>query len=87
MSTEYMLTTDDNPFNPFTHYKEWYTWDVAAGYHTSAYLGRLVRSSEALSEQLQDQAYDDAMNAILEQNPYGKWVKVPCPEEIPDRNL
>lgn len=87
MAPEYMLTTTDNPFNPFTEYKEWYTWDVQQGYHTAAYLGRIVRSSEALSEQVQDQAIDNAMDDIILENPYGNWVKVEAPEQIPDRNI
>jgi len=41
-----MLTTKDNPWNPFDHWREWYTWDSTAGYHTSGLLARRVSNSE-----------------------------------------
>lgn len=39
MQDEYMLTTVDNPWNPFTHFREWYVYDIMHGYHTLSYLG------------------------------------------------
>lgn len=73
---EYMLTTSDNPFNPYTKWDEWYAFDVAAGYHTSAYLARVVRSSDELSNADQSLAIKDAIDEILEFNVTGNYVKV-----------
>lgn len=75
-SVEYMLTTTDNPFNPFTQWEEWQAWDLAAGYCTSAYLARIVRSSDELSEADQSQAIDDAIDEIVEQNIIGLYKKI-----------
>jgi hypothetical protein len=50
---ESMLTTTDNPFNPFTEYDEWFAYDVSKGYNTCAYLARIVKSSDELSETAQ----------------------------------
>lgn len=36
MTIEVMLTTEDNPFDPFTQYDEWYAFDYEKGYHTPA---------------------------------------------------
>lgn len=72
---EYMLTTSDNPFNPYTQWDEWYAFDVAAGYHTSAYLARIVRSSDELSESDQSLAIKEAIDEILEFNITGNYVK------------
>ena len=72
---EYMLTTSDNPFNPYTQWDEWYAFDVSAGYHTSAYLARIVRSSDELSESDQSLAIKDAIDEILEFNVTGNYVK------------
>ena len=72
---EYMLTTSDNPFNPYTQWDEWYAFDVAAGYHTSAYLARIVRSSDELSESDQSLAIKDAIDEILEFNVTGNYIK------------
>lgn len=74
--TLYMLTTLDNPFNPFTQYDEWYTWDVDHGYHTCSYLARITKSSDELSEADQAAAIDQAMNEILEINLTGNYVKI-----------
>lgn len=71
-----MLTTTDNPFNPFTHYDGWYAWDAAAGYHTPSYLARIVRSSDELSELDQDQAITDAIDEIVTYNILGIYKKI-----------
>lgn len=73
---EYMLSTSDNPFNPYTQWDEWYAFDVAAGYHTSAYLARIVRSSDELSESDQSLAIKEAIDEILEYNLTGNYIKV-----------
>ena len=72
---EYMLTTSDNPFNPYTQWDEWYAYDTGAGYHTSAYLARVVRSSDELSESDQSLAIKEAIDDILEYNVTGNYIK------------
>ena len=40
-----MFTTFDNPWNPFTHWNEWYYWDEFVGrYHTCGALARTLES-------------------------------------------
>lgn len=77
---EYMLSTSDNPFNPYTHWDEWWAFDVGAGYHTSAYLARVVRSSDELSPYDQSLAIKEAIDEILEYNLTGNYIKVPEPK-------
>jgi len=76
MSNQLMLTTLDNPFNPFTQFDEWYAFDVANGYNTCAYLARVTKSSDDLSEFDSDQAIDQAMNEIINLNLLGNYIKV-----------
>lgn len=78
--TEHMLTTEDNPYDPFTEFDEWYQWDVAAGYHTTAYLARVVRTSDELSEADQSQAIEDAIDEIVRENVLGVYKKVADPK-------
>jgi len=73
---EFMLTTIDNPFNPFTHYDEWYNYDETKGYHTCAYLARVTKSSDELSEIDEALAIDIAMNEIVSFNLLGNYLKV-----------
>lgn len=73
---ESMLTTLDNPFNPFTQYEEWNAFDIEKGYDTSAYLARIVYASDELSEQDESLAISEAISEILELNITGNYVAV-----------
>lgn len=66
-----ILTTIDNPWNPFTHWDEWYQWDTDAGYHTCSLLARLTVTSDDLSEVDNSLAIDEAMNVVIDINPFG----------------
>jgi hypothetical protein len=79
--TDHMLTTVDNPFNPFTHFDEWNTFDQAAGYFTLSFLARIVRTSHELSEADQSKAIEDAIDEIVKENVLGIYRKVPAPVE------
>lgn len=72
----HMLSTIDNPFNPWTHYDEWYAWDEQAGYHTTAFLARVARTSNELSETDLEDAIEDAIEEIVRENVSGVHVRV-----------
>jgi len=74
--TVYMLTTVDNPFNPFEQFIEWYNFDVQAGHGTSSLLARITRSSDELSDRDQALEIDHAMNEIVQENVHGVHRKV-----------
>jgi hypothetical protein len=71
-----MLTTVDNPFNPFTQYDEWFEYDAALGYNTPAYLARVVRTSDELSEADQRIAIEQAIDEIIKENVLGLYRKI-----------
>lgn len=75
----HMLTTIDNPFNPFTDYDRWSAWDEDAGYYTSAFLARIAITSSDLSEADQDVALENAIDEIVRENVLGLYVKVSQP--------
>lgn len=74
--TEHMLTTVDNPYNPFHQFDEWYAYDVRVGHHTSAFLARVVVSSPELSDADQSVAIEDAIDEIVRENVNGLYRKV-----------
>ena len=76
---EHMLTTVDNPFNPFTHFDEWFSWDESSGYRTTGLLARVMKSSDELSEADQSLAMELAIDEIVNENVLGIYRKVPSP--------
>jgi hypothetical protein len=73
---EYMLTTVDNPFDPFTQWDEWFAWDQNAGYHTPGLLARVAGASGDLPESVQQQAIQEAIDEIVRENVVGVHRKV-----------
>ena len=74
--TEYMLTTVDNPFDPFTRFDEWMEYDISMGYNTAAFLDRIAKVSNDLSETDQALAVQQAIDEIVAENVSGVWRKV-----------
>lgn len=70
-STEYMLTTVDNPWSPFTNYDEWYEWDANAGYATPGLLARIANITLELSENDLQFQISEAMKEIVRVNASG----------------
>ncbi len=71
-----MLTTYDNPFDPFTQFDEWFVWDSNAGYHTPGLLDRIGRMSDELSEADQHLLLQQAIDEIVHENVFGMHRKV-----------
>lgn len=76
MIKDTMLTTIDNPFNPFTQFDEWKVWDEDHDYYTCSYLARIVRTSSELSETDEALAIESAIDEIVKFNILGVYKKV-----------
>ncbi len=74
--TEYMLTTVDNPFDPFTQYDEWFAYDVKKGYDSTGMLARIAKVSDDLPLNDQSLAIQNAIDEIVKENVSGMWRKV-----------
>jgi hypothetical protein len=70
--TIFLLTTIDNPYNPFTQWKQWYYEDQRLGYDTPGLLARL----SAPSETIDDEANEAAMHDVVKYNFSGKHILV-----------
>lgn len=77
--SQHMLTTTDNPFDPFTKFDEWFAFDEAMGYHTCSFLARITISSEELSDADQDEAIEAAIDEIVKENVLGIYIKATLP--------
>lgn len=73
---ESMLTTIDNPYNPFDQYDEWYAYDSRQGYHTPSFLARITVISDDISDADQSLAIELAIEEIVRENVNGLYKKV-----------
>lgn len=71
-----MLTTTDNPYDPFDDYDNWFSYDQSHGYNSTGYLARLVTTSSELSQQVQSSDIEQAIDEIVELNVNGLYKKV-----------
>ena len=73
---EIMLTTIDNPFNPFTQFDKWKDFDEGKGYFTCNYLARIAKASDELSETDEALEIERAIDEIVKLNILGIYRKV-----------
>lgn len=76
MASEYRLTTVDNPYDPFKQFDSWLLYDVDKGYNTCAYLARIAKTSDQLSEKENDEEIERAMNEIIKYDFMNIYKKV-----------
>lgn len=76
MSESYMVTTADNPYNPFTQFDQWNALDKLFGYHTLSYLCRIYTGSNELSEEDQTRLWNEAVDEVVQMNLTGNYVRV-----------
>lgn len=65
MADKCALTTVDNPYNPFEQFASWFLFDEEKGYHSCAYLGRIARTSDQLSDEENNQEIERAIDEII----------------------
>lgn len=75
-TAEHMLTTVDNPFNPFTQFDQWNAFDMQKGYYTLSFLARVVITSPLLSPLDQFLAEEMAIEEIARENVSGMHRRV-----------
>lgn len=71
-----MLTTTDNPFDPFEQFDEWKAFDESKGYYTCSFLARIVKTSDELSDEDEMLAIEQAIDEIVSFNVLGIYKKV-----------
>lgn len=81
---ESMLTTIDNPYDPFSQWDEWYSFDESKGYNTCGYLARIVATLENSDELDELETIQKAIDEIMELNVLGIYKKVENKTELKD---
>ena len=76
MSSKCMLTTFDNPFDPFEQFTSWYLFDVEKGYNACSYLARIAHFSDDMTEKEEDEENERAIDEIIEYDVMNIYKKV-----------
>ena len=82
-----MLTTFDNPYDPFTHFDEWFAYDIEKGYYSCSRLARIADLNSEMTQKEREEEADRAMNLIVSYDEEGifykgtkeqidKWIKL-----------
>lgn len=73
---KYMLTTIDNPFDPFNQFDSWIQFDLDKGYNSCAYLDRIARTSDQLSDSENEDEIERAIDEIIKYDFMNIYLKV-----------
>lgn len=76
MSNECMLTTFDNPFDPFEQFTSWFLFDVEKGYNTCSYLGRIAHLTDDMTEIETNEEIERAIDDIIKYDFMNIYKKV-----------
>lgn len=81
-----MLTTFDNPYDPFDQYEDWLQFDLDAGYSTNSYLARIAMLSESLSDKEICDEIERAIDEIIKYDFRNIYKKVKKDVKEDDRD-
>ena len=76
MSNDVMLTTYDNPFNPFEQFSSWFLFDVEKGYNTCSYVDRIAHVTDDMTQKEVNEEIERAIDEIIQFNPLNIYKKV-----------
>ena len=71
-----MLSTVDNPYDPFDNFSSWYMFDVESGYNSCAYLARIAKTSEQFTDTENEEEIERAIDEIIQYDFRNIYVKV-----------
>ena len=77
-----MLSTVDNPYDPFDNFSSWYMYDVESGYNSCAYLARIAKTSDQFTDVENDEEIERAIDEIIDHDFMHVYMKIRNDQEI-----
>jgi len=78
-STEYRLTTVDNPYDPFKQFDSWFIFDVEKGYNTCGYLARVTNTTSDMTDDEYNKEVERGIDDIIKNDFLNIYKKVSRP--------
>lgn len=76
MSNNCMLTTIDNPFDPFEQFTSWFLFDVEKGYDSCGRLMRIAKLEDDMTQKEIDEEVERAIDEIIKYDFMNVYKKV-----------
>ncbi len=75
MEKEFMLTTVDNPHNPYDDITSWFMYDIEKGYYSCSLLARVAQFEDNMSSIEVDEEISRAIEEIIFYDETGLYTK------------
>lgn len=73
---KFMLSTFDNPFDPFEDFTSWFKFDLEKDHQTSSRIARLAQIDPEMTQKEIDDEQTRVMEFIYDHDVEGKFIKV-----------
>lgn len=81
MDASYMLTTFDNPYDPFEQFTLWYMYDMTNGYNSCGKIARIAKIEDDFTEKETFEEIERAIDEIIKYDFMNIYKKVAKPVE------
>ena len=81
-----MLTTVDNPFNPFEQFTSWWLFDIEKGYNSCSRLMTIAKLSDDMSSKEEEDEIERAIDEIVKYDFLDVYKKVKKEDFKDDNN-
>lgn len=87
MAQDCMLTTIDNPFNPFDDFISWFMFDIEKGYDCCSRLARIANFEDDMTQKEMDEENERAIDEIIKYDFTNIYKKIIRDEQVTPKNI